>query len=649
VDYRSDQFSFGLMLYEMAIGRKAFARAESVQTMAAIISEEPPPVEARLPAPLRWVIDRCLAKDPAARYESSRDLFRELRNIRDHLSEVSTQVEPVASAAPVARGRWRPWQLAAAFLLGAAIALAVVAFRAEPLPPDQSSYRFAPFSFEPGGQTGAVWSPDGKAVAYGARQKPSGPYQIYVRYLDEPTAIQLTHAAESATPLAWTPDSRRVFLVKGSAKRALWSLAAVGGEPEMVMSLPQGLGRGSDASTVTVSPDGKSVALLRTTENGLEVAVSSPPRAPLAPYAPAPYATKTLFNSPMLRFSPDGTQLLLALNPARDGEEIWLLPYPPATTAAPRRILQDVRSFEGTPTIAWMPDSRHIVFSLSAASNSPAQLWLADTVSGDRHALTSGTTDRFFPAIAPDGRRLIFAESSGHYDIVSVDLGTAAAETLIATERNEWMPAWASTEPALVYVTNRGGPNEIWLHRPGTVDRPIVSPRDFTTGTTWFMAPALSPPADRVVYARVEDGTISRLWISSVAGGAPIQLTNDTATAEFPAAWSPDGTQFTYSVVRDGKTSLMTVRTGGQATPVLVRENRAGGVPAWSPAGDWILDGNELVSPDGKTVRSLGDRRTRDFAFSRDGRLLYGLRPDTDRQVLFSIDVATGAERTMAR
>jgi serine/threonine protein kinase len=202
VDYRSDQFSFGLMLYEMAIGRKAFARAESVQTMAAIISEEPPPVEARLPAPLRWVIDRCLAKDPAARYESSRDLFRELRNIRDHLSEVSTQVEPVASAAPVARGRWRPWQLAAAFLLGAAIALAVVAFRAEPLPPDQSSYRFAPFSFEPGGQTGAVWSPDGKAVAYGARQKPSGPYQIYVRYLDEPTAIQLTHAAESATPLA---------------------------------------------------------------------------------------------------------------------------------------------------------------------------------------------------------------------------------------------------------------------------------------------------------------------------------------------------------------------------------------------------------------------------------------------------------------
>ena len=73
-DYRSDQFSFGLVLYEMTTGRKAFARDESVQTMAAIISEEPPPIEVRLPAPLRWVIDRCLTKEASSRYESSRDL-----------------------------------------------------------------------------------------------------------------------------------------------------------------------------------------------------------------------------------------------------------------------------------------------------------------------------------------------------------------------------------------------------------------------------------------------------------------------------------------------------------------------------------------------------------------------------------------------
>ena len=83
-DHRSDQFSFGLILYEMAAGRKAFDKPESVQTMSAILTEDPPPIERDIPAPLRWAIDRCLAKDPADRYESTRDLFQELRHIRDH-------------------------------------------------------------------------------------------------------------------------------------------------------------------------------------------------------------------------------------------------------------------------------------------------------------------------------------------------------------------------------------------------------------------------------------------------------------------------------------------------------------------------------------------------------------------------------------
>ena len=70
-------------------------------------------------------------------------------------------------------------------------------------------------------------------------------------------------------------------------------------------------------------------------------------------------------------------------------------------------------------------------------------------------------------------------------------------------------------------------------------------------------------------------------------------------------------------------------------------------VPAWSPTGEWILQMNTLVSPDGKTARDIGDHGTVHYAFSRDGRLLYGLRPQKDRQVLFSIELASGAERTL--
>ena len=81
-DHRSDQFSFGLVLYEMATGRKAFDKPESVQTMSAIISDEPSPLDPRVPPPLRWAIDRCLAKEPAERTSHARSLPRSARPAR---------------------------------------------------------------------------------------------------------------------------------------------------------------------------------------------------------------------------------------------------------------------------------------------------------------------------------------------------------------------------------------------------------------------------------------------------------------------------------------------------------------------------------------------------------------------------------------
>jgi len=199
------------------------------------------------------------------------------------------------------------------------------------------------------------------------------------------------------------------------------------------------------------------------------------------------------------------------------------------------QIADDLISYGGTPQPAWMPDNRHVVLALQTAPDAAMQLWLADTVAGERHPLTSGTTNLHSPSIAPDGQRLIAAEGSGTFDVVSVDLATASARALIASERNELMPAWSAADPTLVYVTDRSGPFEIWVHRPDGADRPVATARDFSAGgTQWFIAPAPSPKGDRVIYTRIERGTTARLWISSIAGGTPIQLTNDDA-AEFPA------------------------------------------------------------------------------------------------------------------
>jgi len=90
LDFRSDQFSFGLVLYEMVAGKRAFKRSTAAETLVAILREQPDPItihNREAPAPLCWVIERCLAKDPEKRYASTRDLARELAAIRGCFTE----------------------------------------------------------------------------------------------------------------------------------------------------------------------------------------------------------------------------------------------------------------------------------------------------------------------------------------------------------------------------------------------------------------------------------------------------------------------------------------------------------------------------------------------------------------------------------
>jgi serine/threonine protein kinase len=109
-DYRSDQFSFGLVMYEMVTGRHPFKRPTTAETLVAILREHPEPLGAQTldaPAPLCWAIERCLAKEPDKRYVSTRDLARELAAIRDHYVEKPVQpVELRPTNIPVQRTRF---------------------------------------------------------------------------------------------------------------------------------------------------------------------------------------------------------------------------------------------------------------------------------------------------------------------------------------------------------------------------------------------------------------------------------------------------------------------------------------------------------------------------------------------------------------
>ena len=130
VDFRSDQFAFGALVFEMLTGRRAFLRPTRAETLAAIIREATEPLAVlcpRAPVPLVWIVERCLAKVPEERYASTRDLARDLRSLRDHCSQIDSGTNPASlrlEALPRSRRGSRTGGLAA--VLAALLASAFV-------------------------------------------------------------------------------------------------------------------------------------------------------------------------------------------------------------------------------------------------------------------------------------------------------------------------------------------------------------------------------------------------------------------------------------------------------------------------------------------------------------------------------------------
>jgi serine/threonine protein kinase/Tol biopolymer transport system component len=233
-DVRSDIFSFGCVLYEMVAGKRPFAGKSQLSIIAAILEKDPEPItsfQPLTPAALDHAVLRCLMKDPDERWQTTRDLSRELKWIAE-----GVRVTKVSEPVPLYRERFA-WGLAA-LCIALVIWLGFTRLRSagQPerqhlrlslLPPQSTS--FVPYNF--------AISPDGRRLAFVA-VAPDGGTALWIRSLAAGAAQQLTGTEGARYPF-WSPDSRQVgFFSAGKLKR----IDPSGGAVQIVCDAPGGAG-----------------------------------------------------------------------------------------------------------------------------------------------------------------------------------------------------------------------------------------------------------------------------------------------------------------------------------------------------------------------------------------------------------------------
>jgi serine/threonine protein kinase/Tol biopolymer transport system component len=666
IGFASDQFSLGLTLYEMLAGRSPFRRETAAGTLDAIINDEAPmsALEARAPVWLRWIVERCLAKDPHERYGSTTDLHRDLKTLRDRLAETARDDVSIGRGPSFKRRRL---MLGAAGIaaLGAG-ALMIVALT--PTPAETPTLRFTPFATESGYEGLPAWSPDGQTIAYAAEA--DGILQIFTRRITAgASAAQVTDAAFDCRYPFWSSDGRRLYYVSlAGYQESIWSISAAGGTPQVAVE---------NAVRGAMSPDGRTLAFLRDEQRGdivgaLTLWLATPgDTGPWPSQAIAAVATRYQAFGDLrmiegaIAFSPDGRALGLSmvprtieLAPERRGWQFWVLPIPQGQPV--RRLQWWHDPAPRAAPFSWLADSRHVVLGMASLISSGSDLWAADLREDRAWPLTTSPDSELDPSSSPSGEQIVFTRGEADYNIVELSLDGAAPRPLVATTRNESDPVWSPDGQLLAYVSDRNGHEEIWLtSREGErrLDRPLITQRDFRDDRTIMLgAPSFSPDGQRIAYQRNAQKPIwpLRIWISLTNGGAPVPLLPPSHEGYQSApTWSPDGQWIAFTGWKDRQWTLAKVRVGTGEQPTVLRSDGVpNATPRWSPSNDWITwetdRGFVLVSPDGATERLLTDDQWLAHTWSATGTEIFGIRETEDlRLQVVGVDARSARTRAI--
>jgi eukaryotic-like serine/threonine-protein kinase len=650
-DFRSDQFALGVMLYEMTTGAHPFRRETAVQTLSAIIADdppEPPPTSFALPTALRWLIRRLLAKTPRERYAHTADLVADLRTIREYLSEATSS--GISAVVPVRRWRWKLLAAVAAVFAGGAIVGRLGGITDTSVRFD----KFTPLATDAGYQKNAVWSPDGRQIAYEAEV--DGIVQIFTRTLESAMRTKITESPSGSYDPVWASDGYIYYHSQARDQDALWRVSPVGGEPQLMIE---------GARRSAISPDARTIVYLRSeSAAALNVTlwIAAPPGSPPRRYARAPFHSA----DGLLRFSPDGSRLLVWFGGEGNGSHFREIAMP---DGEPRDLFQGLGvEGQGFPFFSWLPDSRHVVVTRWDGPTPGTHLWVADTKNGSLVPITVTPGNESAPSVSPDGRTIAFTSESTDFDLVEVPLDGSSLRPFLSSTRNEYDPAVSPANTQYAFVTDRTGSQQIWLQNTeGYLQQVLVNDAAFGgRGSLAFGSLAFSPDGRRLAFQRAGAQSAetsvrgSRLWITSTSGGSPVPIGPDSITYQDAPTWSPDGEWIAYIsggvINKSGLLSLVKSRVGARTESVTVLKSAVPPFvarPQWSPDGASILcetnDGLTIIGADGTGARVISGTGWFAYAWTEDGRKIYGLRPTDDGHhfMLVSLDSRTGAEQVI--
>ncbi|HZQ97054.1 MAG TPA: WD40 repeat domain-containing serine/threonine protein kinase [Candidatus Sulfotelmatobacter sp.] len=382
VDPRSDIFALGAVLYEMLTGQRAFRRSSSVETMTAILKEEPVDLSSgsQLPIPpgLQRIVHRCLEKDPNQRFQSAKDLGFALESIAAGSSTQANAVPPVR----------RPYRMLAIAVSALAFALIFLSWLAWPSRPHQSEWRQLTFGI--GYLSTARFGPDGKTIVYSAAWD-APETKIYTARTD----------GTEVRPLDLPPA--RLLAISRSGELAIALHSGMWGNPGRLARVPVGGGSPrellDDVLEADWFPDGTlAVARVVNARCRLEYPIG-----------------KTLFetigNISHMRVSPQGDAIAFVNHPLLGDDRGTVM-----MADLNGRIQPLTQEWEGEQGLAWSPDGREVLFTATAGVDTDRNLY-AVTRTGKQRLILRPPGGLYLEDVGPE-QNMLLTHNERRYEVV---------------------------------------------------------------------------------------------------------------------------------------------------------------------------------------------------------------------------------------